>query len=110
MVLPDLKNAAKEVSYSVVDALAALGKDGSLLLSIVSRRTAGPVRLEVELNGVTPDGNVELLTLAAETPWAANTMEAPEAIKPVMSRAVLHGGKFELELRPYTWLRARIPR
>ncbi len=110
MVLPDLKNVAREASFSAVDALAALAKDGSLLLSIVSRGTAGPVRLEVELNDFKPAGSAELLTLAAEAPWAGNTMETPDAIKPARSRVELRGGRFEVELRPYTWLRARIPK
>src|SRR6266545_2908072 len=110
IVLPDLKNAAREASFSAVDALAALAKDGSLLLSIVSRGTAGPVRLEVELNDFKPAGSAELLTLAAEAPWAGNTMETPDAIKPARSRVDLRGGRIEVELRPYTWLRARIPK
>jgi alpha-N-arabinofuranosidase len=110
MVLPELKNAAKEASFSSVDALAALATDGSLLLSIVHRGSSVPVRLQVESVDFKPSGSAELVTLTAEAPWGGNTMENPTAIKPTKSRVELRGRQFELELRPYTWVRVRIPK
>ncbi len=110
MVLPDLRNATHEVSFSAVDALAALATDGSLLLSIVHRGTSAPIRLEIELPDFKPARVAELHTLAADVPWAANTLEKPEAVKPLDSTVPVREGRLELELRPYTVMRVRIPR
>jgi alpha-L-arabinofuranosidase len=108
-VLPDLRNAAQEASFSTVDALAALAADGSLLLSIVHRGTAGPVGLEVRLEGFKPSNTAEVRALSADVPWAANTLENPDAVKPVDSTVSVRDGKLSLDLRPYTVLRVRIP-
>ena len=108
MVLPDLKNAAKEISFSAVDALAGLARDGSLLLSIVHRDSTGPVRLVAEVADFKPADTAELHMLTADVPWAANSLEATEAVKPVDSVMALRGGKLELELRPYSVARVRM--
>lgn len=108
MVLPELKNAAREASYGAVDALAALASDGSLLLSIVHRGTSGPIRLTVQLQDFRLVGRAEVRTLTGEAPWAVNTLEAPEAVKPVDSTAEIRDGKFALELRPYSVVRVRV--
>ncbi|MBI3192653.1 MAG: alpha-N-arabinofuranosidase, partial [Pedosphaera parvula] len=110
MVLPDLRNATKEVSFSAVDALAALATDGSLLLSIVHPGTSAPIRLEIDLRDFKPARVAGLHTLAADVPWAGNTLEKPEAVKPIESTAPVREGRLELELRPYTVVRVRIPR
>jgi alpha-N-arabinofuranosidase len=110
LVLPELKNATAEAAYSAVDALAALAKDGSLLLSVVHRGTSGPIHLTVELEDFRPAGPAEVRTLTADVPWAVNTLAAPEAVKPVDSTAQIRDGKFALELRPHSVVRVRVAR
>jgi alpha-N-arabinofuranosidase len=110
MVLPDLKNATPAASFGAVDALAALASDGSLLLSVVHRGTSGPIHLSVELQDFRASGPAEVRTLTGEVPWAVNTLEAPEAVKPVDSTVEIRDGRFALELRPYSVVRVRAPR
>lgn len=109
MVLPDLKNATREISFSAVDALGALANDGSLLLSVVHRGSSGPVRLGIEFADFKAGGSAAVRTLAAEVPWAANSLETPHAIKPVDSAVALREGKLELDLQPYSIVRIHIP-
>ncbi|MBI4326266.1 MAG: hypothetical protein HY674_13525 [Chloroflexi bacterium] len=110
LVLPELKSAAPEASFGAVDALAALAKDGSLLLSIVHRGSAGPIRLAVALEDFAPVGSAELRLLTADVPWAANSLEDPQHVQPVDSTVTVQDGKIELEIRPYTVMRLRVPR
>jgi alpha-N-arabinofuranosidase len=109
-VLPDLRNAAPAASFSAVDALAALATDGSLLLSIVHRGTHGPIKLSVSLDDFASADRAEVRTLSAGVPWAANTLEQPEAVKPVDSTVAVRENRLELELPPYSVLRVRVPR
>ncbi len=108
-VLPDLRGATSAARFSAVDALAALAPDGSLLLSLVHRGTQGPVKLEVELSDFNAAASAAVRTLAADAPWTGNTLEHPDAVKPVDSTAAVHDGKLELELPPYTVMCVRIP-
>jgi alpha-L-arabinofuranosidase len=110
LVLPDLRNATKEAPFSVVDALAALAPDGALWVSIVHRGTSSPIRLRIVLKDFNPARLAEVRTLSADVPWAANTLERPDAIKPVDSTVAARDGEFDLELKPYSVLRVRIPR
>jgi alpha-L-arabinofuranosidase len=110
MVLPDLKSATKECTYGAVDALAAVGTDQSLWISLVHRGTAGPIRLEIAIEDFKAAERVELWTLSAEVPWAANSYENPEKVRPVESSAPVREGKLTVELKPYTVMRVRIPR
>jgi alpha-N-arabinofuranosidase len=109
MVLPDLKNAVSETSFSAVDALAAVADDGSLLISLVHRGSAHSIRLGVQLQDFKGGNTAELHIIQADLPWAANTLEHPLSVKPVNSSAEIHEGKLELELRPYSIVRVRIP-
>ena len=107
-VISDLKEHVTEASYSTVDALAAIATNGDLLISLVNRDT-GPIPLSVEVDGFHPSGAVEEWTLGADVPWAANTLNHPEAIKPSTSAAAIQNGKLELELEPFGIVRLRIP-
>ncbi len=109
-VLPELRNAEKEWTYRDLDVLAARANDGSLLLSIVYKGTQTPTVLEITLNDVDSAGNAEIRTLVADVPWAVNTLEAPEAIKPIASTSELADGRLSLPLPPYSYTLARIPR
>jgi alpha-N-arabinofuranosidase len=109
LVLPELRNVAKDWGYKTLDALAARARDGSLLLSLVHKGTDGPIDLEITLNDLEPAGQAEIQTLSAEVPWAQNTLEAPAAIAPVASTASLSGTKLSLTLKSCSYTRVRIP-
>jgi alpha-L-arabinofuranosidase len=107
-VLGDMKNQP-EAAFGAVDALAALATDGSLLISLVHRGTAGAIRLSVALDGFSAAERAEVRTLAADVPWAANSLKAPEAVKPTDSTVAVRGGQCEIELKPFSVVRVRIP-
>ncbi len=94
--------------YAVIDALAAVGRNGELLLSIVNRGTSGPVDVSVDLEGFESKGPAEVLTLSAELPWAANTLESPDAVRPVEGSADVSGSGFVLSVPAYSVVRVRI--
>ncbi|MEN6578397.1 MAG: alpha-L-arabinofuranosidase C-terminal domain-containing protein [Phycisphaerales bacterium] len=110
LVLPELRNAEKEWTYKTLDVLAAQAADGSLLVSIVHKMAETPTDLEIALSGFESGGKAEIQTLAAAVPWAANTLEAPEAIKPVASTKDLSNGRLSLRLPPYSYTLVRVPR
>lgn len=108
-VLPDLHNAAAEAAYGVVDALAAVAPDGALLISIVHRGTSGPVSVAIELPDFRPGGAAAVRALGADVPWAGNTREEPERIRPLDSTRPVAGRRVELAVPPYTLVRVRVP-
>jgi alpha-N-arabinofuranosidase len=109
LVLPDLRNIKSPVAYTMVDALAALAQDGSLLLSLVHRGTSGPITLELDLEQFKAAGKAEVRTLSAEVPWAVNSLAHPQAVAPVDSIVQVRDGKARLELQPFTVARVRVP-
>ncbi len=109
MVLPDLKNAAPECRYESLDALAAVAADGSLLVSLVNRGSAGPLSLAMEIKDFDAASAAQLRTLSADVPWAVNRLESPNAVAPVDSTVEVAEGKITLDLKPYTVARLKIP-
>jgi alpha-L-arabinofuranosidase len=105
LVLPDLKNVTSDCSYKTIDALAAQSQDGNLLISIVHRGTSGPIDLEITIKDSDMTGRAEIQTLTADVPWAANTLEKPEAITPIATTAKIENGKMLITVRPYTVLK-----
>ncbi|MBI4663825.1 MAG: hypothetical protein HY735_33910 [Verrucomicrobia bacterium] len=110
LVLPDLKNVSGETAFGAIDALAAISPNDELLLSLVHRGTSGPIQLVVDLDGFQPSGTAQVRTLTADVPWAANTFEKSEAVRPVDGTVTVQSGKLELDLRPYTVARVIVPR
>jgi alpha-N-arabinofuranosidase len=108
MVLPELKRAVPECAYEAIDALAAIQPGGDLLLSIVHKGTAGPIDLAVELAGFKSRPDASVRTLAADVPWAANSLQNPELVKPVDSSVAVIDGKMVLPLKPYSVTHVRI--
>jgi alpha-N-arabinofuranosidase len=108
LVLPDLKNATSACSYQTIDALAARSKDGSLLISVVYRGTSGPIDLEIVIKDSVSSSQAELQTLTADVPWAANTLEKPEAITPINTAGKIENGKMLITIKPYTVLKIKI--
>ncbi len=109
LVLPELRNVTKDWSYRMLDALAARTSDGDLLLSIVHKGTE-PTELAVALRDFEPAEQAQVQTLAADVPWAQNTLESPRAIAPVTSAVRLSGDGLSLKLAPYSYTLVRIPR
>ena len=109
IVLPDLKGVVTNATFDVVSAIAARNGEGSLLVSIVHRGTGRPVRLRVDLEGFAAAPRAEVWSLSGEAPWAANSYEKPDAVKPVVdSVQVLNNNSLSVQLRPYTVMRIRI--
>jgi len=108
LVLPDLKNVTSACSYKTIDALAAKSQDGKLLISIVHRGTSGPIGLEINIKDFASTGSAEIQTLTTDVPWAANTLEKPEAILPITTAGKIENGKMLVTIKPYTVLRMTI--
>ena len=108
-VLNDVRNQP-ETAFGAIDALAAVATDGSLLVSLVHRGTAGPIHVEVALGAFPAGDRADVVTLAAEHPWSANSLDAPEAVRPPDSVLAVQGGRVEVELAPFSVTRIRIPR
>jgi alpha-N-arabinofuranosidase len=105
LVLPDLKNAASTCSYQTIDAMASAAQDGKLLISVVHRGTSDPIDLEIIMKDFDSTAEVEIQTLSADVPWATNTLEKPDAIKPVSTAGKIENGKLLITIKPYTVLR-----
>jgi alpha-N-arabinofuranosidase len=110
LVLPDLKKVTSQAEFPALDALAALADNGDLLLSIVHRGTAGPIRLAIETSGFAAKSPADVRTLSAAVPWAANSVAAPNAVAPKDSTVESANGRLQLDLIPYSWVRIRLKR
>ncbi|MHC4917708.1 MAG: alpha-L-arabinofuranosidase C-terminal domain-containing protein, partial [Planctomycetota bacterium] len=92
-----------------LDAVAALAADGALLVSVVNRGTAEPVRLTVSAEGFPTAGECQVTELSAENPWDANTLEEPEKVKPRRRGAEFREGRIDLAVAPCSLLLLRLP-
>jgi alpha-N-arabinofuranosidase len=108
LILPDIKNAGGSNSFDALDAVAAIGADGDLLLSIVHRGTAGPIRVTIRLDGFSSVAKAQLSTITGPTPWAANTLKDPAAIQLARAETELSGNSLTLLLHPYSVVQARV--
>jgi alpha-N-arabinofuranosidase len=108
-VLPDVDRAGVEPdTVPILDAVAAVDRDGALLISIAHRGRSGPVQTTVSCDGLqAPSAEVE--TLSAEVPWAKNTMDAPGAVVPVESQATVSNGQMTIELPACSVTLVRVP-
>ncbi len=107
-VLPELRSAVSEVEFSLVDAFGAIAADGGLLLSVVHRGTADPLRLTIQLEDFDVAGQAEIVRLTGATPWAGNSIQHPDAVVPAKSSEPINGRALALDVRPYTLLRVRV--
>ena len=110
LVLPDLRNVTKDCSYKVIDSVAALDRKGDLLISVVHRGASQPVQLSITFEGFKPEPRAQVRTLVADVPWAANTLENQEVVKPVVTTVRFKGRGLSLTLRPYSFTCVRISR
>ena len=109
LVLPELKNVTSGVRFAAVDAIAALSKDGDLLVSLIHRGSSGPIRLRIDVAGFQPGERATLHTLVADVPWAVNRLDAPDAVKPNGTTVQAEAGGFEIGLKPYSVSTLKIP-
>jgi alpha-N-arabinofuranosidase len=107
IILPDIRNAGGDPSFGVVDALAGRAVNGDLLLSLVNRGTGGAVVLKAKADGFAAGNKAEVWTLTGPVPWAANTLEQPDAVAPVRSEAEVSGDSLSLQLAPYSVVQVR---
>jgi len=91
-----------------VDAVAAVSTGGDLLVSLVHLGTAGPVSVSVRIENFAAN-RADVRTLAAEAPWAANTLNGPNAIAPATSQAAVTDAALTIELAPYSVVLLRLP-
>jgi alpha-N-arabinofuranosidase len=107
MILPDLRNAGGGQFFGAVDALAARGTNGDLLLSLVNRGTGGALALRVNADGFAGGDKAGVWTLTGPVPWAVNTLDQPNAVQPVHSEAQASDNCLTLRLPPYSVVQAR---
>ena len=110
LVLPAMANQSTLRRYAAIDAVAAVAADDTLWLSIIHRGTSGPIRVAIELGTFHAGPQADLYQLSADVPWAANTLRLPETVKPQESTAEIRDGKLILDLKPFTWCRAHVPK
>jgi alpha-N-arabinofuranosidase len=110
MVLPDLKNATRSVSFGAIDALAAVATDGAMLVSLVNRSSAGPVRVTITAEDFPAAPTAQLHSLTGRNPWDGNSLEKPELVKPAETEVSVQDGKVQVSLPPYTVARLRMPK
>ena len=91
----------------ILDVLAAITPDGDLLVSIVHRGTQDPRSLSILLDGF-PAGAAEIWRLGAEVPWAANSLDEPERVKPTREETECTDGLISLTIQPYSLAQIRI--
>ncbi len=110
LILSALKRVTSPHTYDSINALAAITSDETLLISIVHRGTKGPIQLAISIEGFDAGRQAELRTLSADKPWAQNTFDEPERIKPSISFANIRNNMLTLDVQPYTFMRIQIPR
>jgi len=108
MILPDIKKVEGDNSFNALAAMAARDAKGDLLISLVHRGTTGPIRALVEVPGFPDPAKAILQTLSGPTPWSANTLEQPLAIRLVSSQQEVHEGRFTVLLQPFSLVQVRV--
>jgi alpha-N-arabinofuranosidase len=91
----------------VLDAMAVLSLDESKLhLMLVHRAsTTGPISITIDPGSFEAASEADVLSLAAETMYARNTLNDPDKIKARGSTITLRGGKTQITLPPYSLTR-----
>ncbi len=87
------------VSLPRVDAIAAKGSDGKLLLEITNLDAEGSVAIDADLTGITAkSASAETLTGGAVD--SINTFQSPNAVVPKPTAVKVQNGKLSLTLAP----------
>ncbi len=109
IVLPEIRNTGGQTSFSTVDVLAALAPNGDLLVSAVHRGTKAPVTAHLQVEGFVRGTKAQVWTLSGPVPWAANTLEHPHAIQPVLTTTEARDGSVTILLPSYSVVQIRYP-
>jgi alpha-N-arabinofuranosidase len=107
LVLPDLKATGWDRKGAVLVPLAALAGEQNILLSLVNRGQQA-LKTKVVLEGIAPEGPVDVQLLTAEAPWAANSLEHPEAVVPLAQAAAFADGTLTLDIPSFSLAHVRI--
>jgi alpha-N-arabinofuranosidase len=87
------------VSLPRVDAIAAKGADGKLLLEITNLDAENPVTIDADMLGITAkSAKAETLTGAAVD--SINTFASPNTVVPKSAAVKIQDGKLSLTLEP----------
>ncbi|MFH1570431.1 MAG: alpha-L-arabinofuranosidase C-terminal domain-containing protein, partial [Gemmatimonadota bacterium] len=91
----------------VLDAMAVRTPGGEVVITLVHRGAAcGEVALDLEVAGFEAAAEAEVATLAAATWHERNTLEAPDRVAPVASRAAMTDGRrLHLAVAPFSLTR-----
>jgi alpha-N-arabinofuranosidase len=87
------------VSLPRVDAIAAKGADGKLLLEITNLDAENPVAIDADLAGITAK-SARAETLTAPRVDSIDTFEVPDAVVPKSAAVRVEGGKLSLTVEP----------
>src|SRR5665213_2560024 len=87
------------VSLPRVDAIAAKGADGKLLLEITNLDAENPVTIDAELTGITAK-SAKAETLTASTVDSINTFEHPNTVAPKSAAVNVKGGRLSITVEP----------
>ncbi len=87
------------VSLPRVDAIAAKGADGKLLLEITNLDAEAPVAIDADLAGITAK-SVKAETLTDPAVDSINTFDSPNTVVPKLTAVKLQGGKLSLTVEP----------
>jgi len=109
-VLPELRNTSSDSSFPLFDAIAALSTNGDLLISLVHRGTGGPIRVRLAIDGYPAAENASVRTLSGSFPWAVNTLEQPEAVRPISTQEEVKNGAMVLMVNPYSLVHITLTR
>lgn len=102
--IPELKDVP------VLDVLAVRANDGGLTVMLVHRGArCGPVPIELECAGFAAASAAEVLMLAGETMFDANTLGEPERVVPRASQVQVNdGARLNLTLPPFSLTRVTL--
>lgn len=94
-----------------VHLVAGRTAQGDVVLKLVNSGTQ-PIELEIDLAGLKVQDEVAVETLTDPDPWAENTLEKPNRVKPRMSKALVGDGVVRHRFPPHSltvmrWKRAR---
>jgi len=107
-ILPDIQKVEGESSFNCLAALVALDSKGDILISLVHRGTAGPIRTLIQVQGLSGHSKARLQTLSGPTPWSANTLRDPQAVRLVVTEQDVLNGEFSLLLQPFSVVQVRL--
>jgi alpha-N-arabinofuranosidase len=87
------------VSLPRIDAIAARGADGKLLVEITNLDAEYPVAIDADLTGIKAT-SAKAETLTAPTVDGINTFDSPNTVTPKETAVRLQGGKISLTVEP----------